>query len=120
MLINSFNSLLIAGANLMEEPAYKDFVDIIWKILWPILAICAAAGTIYAVVLGVNMAKADSADKREEAKQRIIYTLIGVLVVVVLIVVFWLVSNNIESIVNLFNPTDETITQTTSAIGLLR
>ena len=41
----------------------------IMRILVPILAIVAAAGIIWAIVLGVQMARADSTEKREEAKK---------------------------------------------------
>ena len=53
--------------------------------LWPILIVVAAAGTIYAVVLGVNMARADSTEKREEAKKRVINVLVGMIIIVGLI-----------------------------------
>ena len=54
----------------------------------PILIVVAAAGTIYAVVLGVNMARADSAEKREEAKKRVVNVLIGMVIIIALILLF--------------------------------
>ena len=55
------------------------------QVLWPILIVVAAAGSIYAIVLGVNMARADSTEKREEAKKRVINVLIGMVIIVGLI-----------------------------------
>ncbi|MGN0748294.1 MAG: hypothetical protein ACI4L1_01260 [Christensenellales bacterium] len=60
----------------------------IMTILVPILAIVSAAGIIWAIVLGVNMARADSTDKREEAKKRLIGLVVGIVIMVVLIIFF--------------------------------
>ncbi len=60
----------------------------IMTILVPILAIVAAAGIIWAIVLGVNMARADSTEKREEAKKRLIGLIVGIVILVVLIIFF--------------------------------
>lgn len=62
-----------------------DIKDAINTIMWPILIVVVAAGTIYAIVLGVNMARADSTEKREEAKKRVINVLIAMVIVVALI-----------------------------------
>lgn len=59
--------------------------DFISSLLWPILAVVAAAGSIYAIVLGVQMARADSTEKREEAKKRVMNVLIGMAIIVGLI-----------------------------------
>ncbi len=66
----------------------KTIINSINTILVPILAIVAAAGIIWAIVLGVNMARADSTDKREECKKRLIFLIIGIVVLVVLIIFF--------------------------------
>jgi len=59
-----------------------DISDVINAALWPILIVVAAAGTIYAIVLGVNMARADSPEKREEAKKRVINVLVGMGIII--------------------------------------
>ena len=58
------------------------------NILGPILAVVAAAGAIYAVVIAIQMAKADSSEKREEAKKRLISVIVAVVVLVVLVLFF--------------------------------
>jgi heme/copper-type cytochrome/quinol oxidase subunit 2 len=63
-------------------------VTTINTILVPIMAIVAAAGTIWAIVLGVQMARADSTEKREEAKKRLIGLIVGIIIMIVLIVFF--------------------------------
>jgi cell division protein FtsW (lipid II flippase) len=65
-------------------------VNAIKSVLWPILIVVCAAGMIYAVILGVNMARADSTDKREEAKKRLINVLVGLAIIVALILFFQL------------------------------
>ncbi len=72
-----------------------DIKDAINSILWPILIVVAAAGTIYAIVLGVNMARADSTEKREEAKKRVINVIIGMIIIIALILLLQLFINNI-------------------------
>ncbi|MDD4210788.1 MAG: hypothetical protein PHC46_00120 [Clostridia bacterium] len=64
-------------------------------ILTPLLIFVATAGTIYAVVLGVNMAKAETADKREEAKKRIINAVIALVITIVLILLLGLFKANL-------------------------
>mgnify|MGYP001776231650 FL=1 len=60
----------------------------IMTILVPILAIVAAAGIVWSIVLGVQMARADSSDKREEVKKRLIGLVVGIAILVVLILFF--------------------------------
>ena len=72
-----------------------DIKDAFNTIMWPILIVVAAAGTIYAIVLGINMARADSTEKREEAKKRVINVLIGMVIIVALILLIQLFINQI-------------------------
>lgn len=84
-------------STLMFEASKFDWVksvtDAVKVVLWPILILVCAAGLIYAVVLGVNMARADSTEKREEAKKRLINVLIGLAIIVALILFFQLLAN---------------------------
>ena len=70
-----------------------DVVDVIDMVTWPLLILVASAGTIYAIVLGVQMARADSTEKREEAKKRVINVLIGMAIAVGLILLIKLFMN---------------------------
>ncbi len=60
----------------------QNVIDVINEIKWPLILLVAAAGSIYAIVLGVQMARADSTEKREEAKKRVINVLLGVAIAV--------------------------------------
>lgn len=74
-----------------------DIVDVINNVKWPLLILVAAAGTIYAIVLGVQMARADSTEKREEAKKRVINVLIGMAIAVGLILLISLFMSNLPN-----------------------
>ena len=63
-------------------------LDILSQGLWVALAIVGAAGAIYAVYVGVKMARADSAEGREENKKRLVNIIVSIVVVIVLIIVF--------------------------------
>lgn len=77
--------------------AVMNFVNTVKIILIPLLIMVASAGTIYAVVLGVNMARADSGEKREEAKKRLINFIIGLVIIIVLIVALRVVAEYIPN-----------------------
>ena len=71
------------------------------SLLTPILIIVATAGLIYAVVLGVNLARADSADKQQEAKKRMIYAIVGLVSIIVLILLLKLFVANVDGILGI-------------------
>lgn len=70
-------------------------VEAIKAVLWPILIIVSAAGMIYAIVIGVQMARADSTEKREEAKKRLVNVIVGLAIIIALILFFELFMNSI-------------------------
>lgn len=89
------NKLYVKALTMMLDPQIDEKFQwvnqvsaAIRSVLMPILIVVAAAGTIYAVVLGVNMARADSAEKREEAKKRVVNVLIGMVIIIALILLF--------------------------------
>ena len=62
--------------------------DYLGPILYAIMAVVAAAGAVYAIVLGVNLARAEDQSKRDEAKKRLITTLIAIAITVALVIFF--------------------------------
>ena len=85
-------ALTFLGASSWEDVDPKlqfleNIVNTLNDILWPILVVVATLGSIYAIYLGIQMAKAEDASKREEAKKRVINAVIAMAVVVVFIVV---------------------------------
>lgn len=55
------------------------------SILYTILTIVGGAGAVYAIVLGVNLAKSENEEKRKVALVRLRNTLVGVGVLLVLV-----------------------------------
>lgn len=63
----------------------EDVYNTLPTILYAILAVVGGAGTVYAVILGVNLAKSETDDKRKTAATRLKNTIIGVAVLLVLV-----------------------------------
>lgn len=80
------------------EKVFAPVVEILDAMLVPILILVGTAGSIYAIILGVNFSKAESADKREEAKKRMINAIIGLVVTILLLILLKLFTANAEAI----------------------
>lgn len=98
-----------------------EVTDFLMMILIPILIIVATAGVIYAVVLGVKMAKAEDAGAREEAKKRIINFIIAFAITIALILLLrFVVIPNIPTWVGYtWDDAANKWVQSTTLIGLL-
>ena len=115
-LISGFNMLgadeYDSGAEGMQDfydGVFKPVVDILDAMLVPILILIGTAGSIYAIILGVNFSKAESSDKREEAKKRMINAIIGLVVTILLLILLKLFTANAGQIaewIKSFNPTE--------------
>jgi len=89
-------AMMLAG----ETDAYKGtipnwlktLITAVKNVINPILIVIAVAGILYAIVVGVKFVKADSKEEREEAKQKLIYVVVGIVVTFVLIVAFYWLS----------------------------
>ncbi len=74
-----------------DDPNYSwmaNIFQVLTPVLYAIMGVVGAAGMIYSIILGVNLARADEQSKRDEAKKRLITTLIAVAVTIALIVFF--------------------------------
>ena len=83
------------GMSDFYKSVFEPVVQILDAMLVPILILIGTAGSIYAIILGVNFSKAESSDKREEAKKRIINVLGGMVIIVGLILLLQLFMNQI-------------------------
>lgn len=63
----------------------NEVYDVLPFILYSILAVVGAAGIVYSIVLGVNLAKSENDEKRKAAISRLRNTIIGVGVLLVLV-----------------------------------
>ncbi len=84
----------------MDLTFLNPIVDALNIILWPVVALLATAGTIYSIILAVNMAKADNADKRAAAKKRIVGVLITMISIIALLIILWFVLSHLDGWVN--------------------
>ena len=66
------------------------------NVLVPILTLVAFAGIIYAIVVGVRFAQADDKSQRDEAKQKLITVIVGIVVTAVLIALFFFLAKGLE------------------------
>ena len=70
------------------NPILAPVLEVLNAILWPAIGLVGSIGTIYCIILGVKLAKADEAGSREKAKKDLIGAIIGFVVIFVLIVGF--------------------------------
>ena len=79
-------------------PVWLDtLVTAITSIVNPILILVATAGIVYAIVVGVKFARAEDKGQRDEAKQKLITVIIGIVVTAVLIALFLWLSNYLQN-----------------------
>mgnify|MGYP005794446867 CR=1 FL=1 len=79
------NFSLLAYQYLGSLAWLNDLYGTLPYILYAILAAIGGAGTVYAIILGINLAKSESEDQRKNAQNRIKNTIIGVVVLLVLV-----------------------------------
>lgn len=80
------------GSTEVVIPDWLEVVlDALTNFINPILIVVAVAGMVYAIVVGVRFAKADDKNAREEAKQKLIYVIVGIVATIILIALFYFV-----------------------------
>lgn len=103
--MNIFN--MLGGIFNVDKKVFDDagfgwlhgIVAFLESLIIPITIILAVAGAIWVIILGVQLARAESADKASEAKKR----LINVAVAIVAIIVFiWILSWFVSQVPTLF------------------
>ena len=77
-------------------------LEVVKDLLTPIFAVLATVGVVWAIVLGVQYMKAESTDKKEEAKKRMVNVIVGTVIMLVMVMILLLVSsgNNLKAIVD--------------------
>lgn len=78
----------------------------------PIIIMLVAGGIIYAIILGINLAKSDSSEKREIMKKRIVNASLTIVIVVALTFILQFVLTNIGDWTN----TEQNIIANTSYV----
>ena len=114
-LAMAFNSIKYLGSSnpAVEETAESGAAALggkliesilrIMKIVMPVIfSIVTVLGVAYAVVLGVNYAKAEENEKREDAKKRLVGAVVGFGIAIVVSVILWILANQNDMWYNLF------------------
>ena len=82
---------LITKYGLQNYGWLDDLLTSVEWILWIALILVGACGAVYAIYVGVRMARADSSEQREEAKKRLINIIVSIVVTIALILFFNLI-----------------------------
>ena len=115
MFLLKMSQMLMGGTRFLGdanvEGAAGSFKGVVMTIanfinamLTPILILVVSAGTIYAVVLGVNFARAETSDKREEAKKRLINAIIGIVIIFILLLLLKILCAYMDDIIAAVRP----------------
>ena len=95
-LLTMFSQLMVTKIDSNSQWAFLNPVlEVLASALVPILIIVGTAGMIYAIVLGVKLARAETTDARDEAKKRLINAVIALVVMIALILLLQLFTDNI-------------------------
>ncbi len=78
--------MLLTSSNPFAEAAVP-IIKLLNMVLGPAIAIVAALGAVWCVILGVKLAKADEPQEKEKAKSSLRNAVIGYLLIFILIVV---------------------------------
>ena len=93
-MLTKISTLLAAGwTDLFPETDEKygwmnSIFGTISIVLYIIMGVVGAAGAVYAIYLGIQLARADEQSKRDDAKKHLITVLIAVAVTIVLVLFF--------------------------------
>ena len=72
-------------------------VQYINNILGALIGVAVAIAIVYAIVVGARMARANNAEEREEAKKKVVYTVVGIAVAVALMLVLFILRDKIPA-----------------------
>ncbi len=99
-LLDTANKAAAATSTDPFATAAGPVVTLLNNVLGPAIAIVAALGAIWCILLGVKLAKADEPQEKEKAKNALKNAIIGYLLIFILIVVLRLSLSPLVSWVN--------------------
>ncbi len=81
-LLMNVSRLLVEGVESINK--LGDRLQLLFKqILGPVFAVVGIAAVVYAIVLGINYAKAEDADARKKVQSRLIGALVGAAIILI-------------------------------------
>ena len=112
MLAKLYGLMARVSMLLEDKPGWQEGIDqvqgtletIFRYIISPVIAVVAALGAVYAIFIGVKMARADNAEQRDEMKKKLIWIVIGVVVMIALIILFNLLPSLVKTILISYYP----------------
>ncbi len=108
---NFLNSLgaIFSSANLGDYQYLKSIVDFLDMIIIPLTVTLSVAGAVFAVVIAFMIIKAESADRADEMKRRLLGLIITVITVTAVVWIFGLFLSNFSSIMKVIRGLGEGI-----------
>lgn len=96
-MINFGSNLLNIGMLMLtkNQPLADHTINIIYDIIVYVFAIVGALASIWAIWCAICMMKANDKEKRDAAKKRLIYTVAGAVVTLMLCAILYFVKDNI-------------------------
>lgn len=86
-----FKKIFTNASGTLNEEAFnaaKSAIGTVEMVLWIIIGVVGLAAVVYAIYLGIQLARAEDQSKRDEAKKHLITVLIAIVVTLVLVVFF--------------------------------
>ncbi|MFR5633577.1 MAG: Mbov_0395 family pilin-like conjugal transfer protein [Monoglobales bacterium] len=110
------NMVLLSGTNPFQAAA-EPIIELINMAATPLLAIVAALGVIYCIILGAKLAKAEEPQEREKAKGALKNAIIGFVLIFVMIVALKLMTKPLAEWMNNSSQKAGSILSTTVNFG---
>jgi len=96
--VSSLTSTEYGGAPQWVQNILAPIFTILDWLLPVIMIVLGIAGIIFAIVLGVNYAKAENADEKDAAKKRLINAVVGIVITIVAIALIFVFIKNVHLI----------------------
>ena len=96
-VLNSKFSMLASDTSEEAKAFGEKFWSVAITIVSAIIAIAGAFSAIWGIMCAIKMMKADNNEKRDNAKKSVIYTIVGVVVAVMLILILLFVKKNLPN-----------------------
>ena len=77
-----------------DDPRFAEIMGGFKVFFIVMLIVIPAGGTVYAVSIGIKLARADGEESRKEVKKRLVNSIIGLVAVIGLFIILFLYFNN--------------------------
>ena len=94
-VLMGMNGLLEVSATETSKSVLQAVTNYITAILGSIIGVAAMVAVVYAIVVGAKMARANNAEEREEAKKKVIFTVIGIGVAIAIMIIMFVIKNKV-------------------------